>query len=130
MRVMKGSQINEFIDVNYKNPCYGNMDDKKEYIIDEKDTEHYLVRTALLIELPSGSMTEDLVKYQFLNQADFYDAQFEHESGDYYAWVGRDIKILHDPTKDKPVTKIDKRSKDWRDEILRQNKIAIATNKR
>lgn len=124
MRVMKGSQVNQFIDANYTAPCYGNKDTKKEFIFDERDKDYFVIRTAMLIELPSRAVTEDLIKYQIMHPDEFNDAMYEHEKGDYYAWVGRDVKVLHDPTKKEEVQKIDKRSKEWRDSLLRQHKIA------
>jgi hypothetical protein len=126
MRVMKGSQVNQFYDKNYTNPCYGNKDDNKEYIMDESNNDNYLLRIATVEELSTGQKVESIVKYQFYSRDDFSDAEFEHEEGRHYAWKEKVVTILHDPKLDKPVTKLDKRAKDWKEKIQIQDKIAIS----
>ena len=124
MRVLKPSQVNEFIG-RFDMPVFGNQDKNKEYIFDMKEKDFFLVRTAKIVELPSGQTTEDQVAYQFFDQTAYEDAVFMHESNDFYPWLGCTVKVLHDPTKGDP-EKIDKRS-GYKEELKKQHRIATLT---
>jgi len=117
MKTLRKQQLDTVMS-RFQNPVFGNQDTNQECPFDLSDAGNYVVKLTTLITTDTGKVFEDDIRYVQYPQTTFEEMYYDHQSKNCYAWVGKEIKVLHDPREGKPEpVKIDKRDKNLSSKI-------------